>query len=309
MFQHVIHRLAAAALVLLAVSFITYLMLNAAPGDLALTLIGDSASAEQLAALRQELGLDQPVVMRYVRYVAGIIAHGDLGRSMISDRDVAQLILERLPYTVVLALTSIALAAAVGLVLGWTAVCNVGAWWDTALMGIAALGAAMPTFWVALLLIMAFSLRLGWLPVVGADSPKHLILPAVTLALPSAAVLARLVRSSLLDVIGADFVRTAYAKGLVRSQVMWRHVMRNAAIPVITLLALQLGYLLGGAFIIETIFGWPGLGRLTVQAIFDRDFPVVLGATLTIAAVYIVLNFIADLLQAWLDPRTGAEAL
>ncbi len=309
MFQHLIHRLTAAALVLLAVSFVTYLMLNAAPGDLALTLVGESASETQLAELRQELGLDQPVFVRYARYVLGIVTRGDLGRSLLSDRDVAQLILERLPYTIVLALTSVALAAITGVTLGWLAVRNVGKFWDTALMSVAALGAALPTFWVALLLIMAFSLRLDWLPVVGANSAKHLILPAVTLALPSAAVLARLVRSSLLDVIGADFVRTAYAKGLVQSQVMWRHVMRNAAIPVVTLLALQLGYLLGGAFIVETIFGWPGLGRLTVQAIFDRDFPVVLGATLMIAAIYIVLNFVADLCQAWLDPRTGARAL
>ncbi len=309
MFQHLIQRLTAAALVLLAVSFVTYLMLNAAPGDLALTLVGESASEAQLAELRQELGLNQPVVVRYARYVLGIVTRGDLGRSLLSNRDVTQLILERLPYTIALALTSVALATATGVTLGWLAVRNVGKFWDTVLMSVAALGAALPTFWVALLLIMAFSLRLGWLPVVGADSAKHLILPAVTLALPSAAVLARLVRSSLLDVIGADFVRTAYAKGLVQSQVMWRHVMRNAAIPVVTLLALQLGYLLGGAFIVETIFGWPGLGRLTVQAIFDRDFPVVLGATLMIAAIYIVLNFVTDLCQAWLDPRTGARAL
>jgi ABC-type dipeptide/oligopeptide/nickel transport system permease component len=309
MFEHIIHRLAAAALVLLAVSFVTYLMLNAAPGDLALTLVGDSASAEQLTALRQELGLDEPVVVRYLRYVAGIVLRGDLGRSMISDRPVSALILERLPLTLALALASIALSGLAGFVLGWLAVRHVGAFWDTALMALAALGAALPSFWIALLLIMAFALRLDWLPVVGADSPKHLILPAVTLSLPSAAVLARLVRSSLLDVIGADFVRTAYAKGLVRSQVMWRHVLRNAAIPIVTLLALQLGYLLGGAFIVETIFAWPGLGRLTVQAIFDRDYPVVLGATLMIAAVYIALNLIADLCQAWLDPRTGANAL
>ena len=309
MLQHLIHRLAAAVLVLLAVSFVTYLMLNAAPGDLAMTVAGDSASEAQLAELRQKLGLDQPVLVRYVRYVSGVLLRGDFGRSMISDRQVTALLLERLPYTMLLALSAILLAGAVGFALGWLAVSAVGTSWDTALMAVAALAAALPTFWVALLLIMIFSLRLGWLPVVGAESLKHLVLPAVTLALPSSAVLARLVRSSLLDVVGADFVRTAYAKGLVRKQVMWRHVLRNAAIPIVTLLALQLGYLLGGAFIVETIFGWPGLGRLTVQAIFDRDYPVVLGATLMIAAVYIVLNFIADLAQAWLDPRTGARAL
>jgi len=309
MLQHLIHRLAAAVLVLLAVSFVTYLMLNAAPGDLAVTIAGDSASEAQLAELRAELGLDQPVLLRYARYVSGVVLRGDFGRSMISDRSVTALLLERLPYTVLLALSAILLASVVGFGLGWLAVSAVGTSWDTALMAVAALAAALPTFWVALLLIMTFSLRLGWLPVVGAESLKHLVLPAVTLALPSSAVLARLVRSSLLDVVGADFVRTAYAKGLVRKQVMWGHVLRNAAIPIVTLLALQLGYLLGGAFIVETIFGWPGLGRLTVQAIFDRDYPVVLGATLMIAAIYIVLNLFADLAQAWLDPRTGAKAL
>lgn len=309
MLSHVVHRLLASLLVILAASFVTFVMLDAAPGDVADTLVGDSASEEQLAAVRAQYGLDDPIVVRYGRYVSALLLRGDLGQSMISDRDVRTLILERLPYTVVLALVALTLATLLGFALGFVAARNAGSNWDTLLMGSAAVGTALPSFWFALLLIMLFSIRLQWLPVVGAESLKHIILPAVTLALPTAAVTARLVRSSLLDVMGSDYVRTAYAKGLGEAKITQRHVLRNAAIPIVTLLGLQLGYLLGGAFIIETIFGWPGLGRLTVQAIFDRDFPVVLASTVMIAAIYVTLNFVVDMLQAWLDPRTGAEAI
>ena len=309
MVPRILQRLAASLLVIIAASFVTYFMLNAAPGDIALTMVGDSASEEQLEAIRQELGLDQPIFLRYARYVGDVVLRGDLGQSMIGKRDVGALIRQRLPYTVILALTALTLATATGVALGLAAARNVGTWWDSALMALASLGTALPSFWFALLLIMLFSIRLQWLPVVGADTPAHIIMPAITLALPTAAVTARLVRSSLLDVIGSDFVRTAQAKGLRDARILQRHVFRNAAIPVITLLGLQLGYLLGGAFIVETIFGWPGLGRLTVQAIFDRDFPVVMGATLMIAVVYVSLNFLVDTLQAWLDPRVGTEAI
>lgn len=309
MLSHIAHRLVASVLVVIAASFVTYVMLNAAPGDIALTLVGDSASAEQLQAVRQEYGLDQPILVRYARYMTNLVAHGDLGQSMVSDRDVGTLILQRLPYTVILAFSALFLATVLGFALGFAAARNAGSHVDTLLMATASVGVALPSFWFALLLILVFSIRLDWLPVVGADSFAHLILPAVTLALPSGAVTARLVRSSLLDVMGSDYVRTAQAKGLGEFRIAQRHVLRNAAIPIVTLLGLQLGYLLGGAFIVETIFGWPGLGRLTVQAIFDRDFPVVLAATIMIASIYVLLNFIVDTLQAWLDPRTGAEAI
>ena len=167
----------------------------------------------------------------------------------------------------------------------------------------------MPAFWVGLLLIMLFALRLHWLPVVGAGSLRHLILPTITLALPTAAVVARLVRSSLLDVLGADYIRTADAKGLPRRHVIGRHALRNGLIPVVTVLGLHLGHLLGGAFVVETIFGWPGLGRLTVQAIFDRDAPVVLGAALTVAALYLAINLLVDLAHGQLDPRAARAAV
>ena len=193
--------------------------------------------------------------------------------------------------------------------IGIAAALRAGSLLDTAIMGGTALGLAVPSFWSALLLVMLFSLQLGWLPVVGAGSLKHLLLPALTLALPTTAVVARLMRSSVLEQLGADYVRTAHAKGATPRRVMTFHVLRNSLIPLVMLLGLYLGRLLGGAFIVETIFGWPGLGRLTVQAIFDRDQPVVLGAALTVATIYLIINFVVDLLHAWLDPRVAHETL
>jgi ABC-type dipeptide/oligopeptide/nickel transport system permease component len=309
MARHLVHRAINGLAVLIAVSAITFFMLGAAPGDAATSLVGDTASSAQLAAVRHEMGLDRPLVARYLEFVAGWLTRGDLGESLVGGRPVAALLAERLPYTVVLALSATLLATCVGVAAGIVAGYRAGSWLDTAIMSGVNLGMALPTFWIALLLILVFSLRLRWLPVVGAGTPLHLVLPTITLALPTAAVVARLVRSSIADVIGADFVRTAHAKGLPRRHVLRRHVLRNSLVPVVTMLGLHLGYLLGGAFIVETVFGWPGLGRLTVQAIFDRDLPVVLGATLTIAAMYILLNLAVDILLAWLDPRVASEVV
>lgn len=308
MAQHLLRRLIGAGLVLLAVSFITFLALATAPGDAASALVGDTASQEQLALVRQSMGLDLPLLVRYQAYLGGVL-QGDMGRSLIGQRPVSQLLMERLPYTLLLALSASALALLLGGVLGTVAALRAGRWLDTVLMGSVAVGLAVPVFWSALLLMMLFSLKLHWLPVVGANTPRHLILPAVTLAIPTAAIVARLVRSSLLDVMGADYVRTAQAKGLRPPHVIGVHVMRNSLLPVLAVVGLQLGHLLGGAVVVETIFGWPGLGRLTVQAIFDRDLPVVMGAALVIAAFYVLLNFAIDLAHAYLDPRVSQEAL
>ena len=176
-------------------------------------------------------------------------------------------------------------------------------------MSIAAMGLAVPSYWLALLLMLFFSLQLGWLPVFGAGTPLHLIMPAITLALPTTAVLARIMRTSMIEELNAAYILTAHAKGLPRRTVHLKHAMRNSLVPVITLLSLQLGRLMGGAFIVETIFGWPGLGRLTVMGIFDRDLPVVLGAGLLIAAIYLSINFVVDLIHGWLDPRVAGAAL
>ena len=309
MLGYVARRGAGSVAVLLAVSLVVFLALGATSGDAADAMAGDAASASQLSALRTELGLDRPPMARYGVFLAGIITRGDLGRSLVSNRPVAELVLARLPYTVVLALSAAAMAASLGGLVGALAALRAGTATDTLLMAGAALGLSIPTFWSGLLLILLFSLRLRWLPVTGAGTLVHLILPAVTLALPTAAVVARLQRASLLDVLAEDYVRTAHAKGMTPRYVVTRHVLRNGLVPVIAVLGLQLGHLLGGAFIVETIFSWPGLGRLAVQAIFDRDDPVVLGTALAAAGMYLVVNLLVDAAHGWLDPRVGREAV
>lgn len=291
------------------VSFVVFALLNTIPGDAAQVLVGETASDQQLAELRQMMGLDQPLVVRYLTFVGNALLRGDLGESLISGRPVAELVVARFGYTVVLALAAMTLAVIVGGLAGAAAAMRPGGYFDLTVMGFTVFGQSLPSFWVALLLLMVFGVRLQWLPVVGSGSPAHLVMPVIALALPTTAVVARLVRASLLDVCRADYVCTAHAKGLERWRVWRRHISPNAVIPVLTLLGLHLGHLLGGTFIIETIFGWPGLGRLVVQAIFDRDFPVVVGAVLLIALIYQAINLAVDLAHARLDPRVGKEAL
>jgi ABC-type dipeptide/oligopeptide/nickel transport system permease component len=271
-------------------------------------MIGDSASQEQLAALRDEMGLSASLPQRYLTFAAGLL-HGDLGRSLVSGRPVSSMILERLPYTLLLAFSAITLALLIGGLAGMISGVRAGGPLDAAIMGGMSLGIAVPTFWSALLLVMLFSLHLKWLPVVGATSARHLVLPAVVLALPTAAVLARLLRSSLQDTLGADYIRTAHAKGLRSRRVLTHHALRNSLAPVVAVLGLQIGHLIAGAFVVETIFAWPGLGRLTVQAIFDRDYPVVLGTTLVIAASFLMINLLVDLAHGRLDPLVGSKSI
>lgn len=305
----IIRRISGSLLVLVLVSFLTYALLDLAPGDAAQVMAGETATKEQLALARQQMGLDLPVYLRFERFAEGAILHGDLGKSLSYGLPVSTLVAQRFGYTLLLALVAMALAVALGLACGWLAARRQGSWLDFGLMALASLGVAVPGFWLAMLLVMLFSVRLGWLPVVGAGTPAHLVLPAICLALPTAASIARLARASLLDACRADYVHTAQAKGLNRRQVWGRHILPNSLIPILTLIGLNLGHLLGGAFVIETVFGWPGLGRLVVQAIFDRDFPVIVGAVLLIAAIYLALNLIVDLLQALIDPRARQEAL
>lgn len=308
MARHLLYRLIGAALVLVAVSFITFIALMWTPGDAAQTLAGESASAEQLAALRTDLGLDQPFLIRYRAFLTGAV-HGDLGTSLISGRSVSVLIVERLPYTAGLAVLAILLAASGGTLIGTMAAVRAGSALDTALMSASLVGLAMPGFWLALMLTLLFSLKLHWLPVVGAEGPSAWVLPLITLALPTTAMVARLVRSGMVGTLRSEYVRTAHAKGVPPRQVLTKHALRTSMTPLLAVLGIHLGHLLGGAFVIETIFGWPGLGRLTVQAIFDRDMPVVLGCAITIAAMYLLVNFFVDVTQAWLDPRVRQEAI
>ena len=239
---------------LAAVSFGTFALLDLTPGDAAQTLIGESASADELARLRHELGLDLSLFDRYGRFAAAAVLHQDLGRSVISGRPVAPMVGERFRYTLTLALAASALALAIGVTAGTVAAARPGGLADLAVMAGAAAGLAVPSFWLALMLILVFAVRLRWLPVLGDGSGAHLIMPAVSLSLPTAAVFARLVRASLLDIKGADFVRTAAGKGLPKGRIWRDHIGRNSLVPLVTMFGLNLGHLLGGTFIIETAF-------------------------------------------------------
>lgn len=302
-------RLIGLLITVFAVSFVAYVALTFAPGDAAEALIGENASQEQVEALRRQMKLDAPLLERYGDYMAGAVMRRDLGQSLSTGRGVADLLMERLPSTVSLALVSMALATVVGFVLGLAAALKPRGRLDMMAVGGAALGVALPPYWVALLLVMLFSLKLGWLPVFGSGTPAHMVLPAVTLAMPGAAVLARLVRSSVLDVKGADYVRTAVSKGLGPRRIMLRHVLPNSLMPALTILGLNLSHLLGGAFVVETIFAWPGIGRLMVQAIFDRDIPVVMGAVLVVVPMALLVTLAVDLLHSALDPRVRHHAI
>jgi len=304
-----LRRLAGALAVMVFVSFITFFLLDLAPGDAAEGLAGEFASEEQLHQLRQDMGLDRPLVLRYFDYLWNALLHGDLGRSLISGRSVSEMVMERFHYTLLLTFAAMVLALLAGTAMGWLATIRPGGLLDLLVMGTAAAGLSLPTFWVALMFILLFSLRLGWLPVTGAGSPAHLILPSLSLAIPTAGVVARLIRSGILDVKGMDYVRTAYAKGLPAGKIWRDHIFRNSLIPAITMLGLHLGHLLEGTVVIETVFGWPGLGRLLVQAVLDRDFTLVAGVVLLIAFIYQALNLLVDAAYAILDPRVGYQAV
>lgn len=301
-------RLLSSLLVLLLASLVAFVILNAAPGDAAQAMIGESASAEQLQALREQLGLDQPLHIRYLRYLSSAV-RGDLGESLVSGRPVTAVIGERFVHTLVLACVATLLAACMGILIGTAAATRRGSWLDLTLMGLASVGLAAPSFGLAMLLTLVFSLKLRLFPVAGGGTPAHLVLPAITLALPLLAVVARITRASLLDAADADYVLTAHGKGQRPRKIWNRHILRNALIPVTTMIGLHFGHLLGGAFVVETIFGWPGLGRMLVQAVFDQDYPVILGAVLLIALLFQLFNLLIDLAHGLLDPRVGSEAV
>ncbi len=300
--RYVLRRLALAVPVLFGVSLAVFLMIHLVPGDPATVLAGDTAPPEQIEAIRHELGLDEPLPVQYLRFL-GRLAHGSLGTSIRTGRDVTVEILDRFPYTLELALVAVVIATVAGVTVGVWAAVNRGRLADQLTMGVAILGLSVPSFWVGILMVMAFSLTLHWLPVAGAGTWQHLVMPAIALSLPSAAIKARITRSSMLEVLSQDHLRTARAKGLRERTVIVRHALKNALIPIVTLVGLQFGGLLGGAFIIETIFGWPGLGQLAVQSIFVRDLPAIQGTVLLVALAYFASNLIVDVAYAWLDPR------
>jgi peptide/nickel transport system permease protein len=298
----ILRRLGAVVPVLLAVSVLVFLMSHLTPGDPATIMLGENASAADVERLRHQLGLDRPLAVQYGRYLAGVV-RGDLGRSIRSGRPVALEIWERFPPTLQLTLAAMALAAAAGVLLGALAATSRTGVADAVLMSTSLLGISMPSFWLGLLLILLFGLTLRWLPIAGQGDWRALVLPAVTLGAQAAAVLARLTRASLLDVLPSDFVRTARAKGVAGIQVLFRHALRNALIPVVTVMGLQFGALLGGAVIVESVFARSGLGRFAVAAVQSRDFPVIQGIVLFAAAVYALVNLSVDVAYLAIDPR------
>ena len=303
-------RLTALMVTLLVASLLIFLLLEILPGDPAAVILGVGAQEDTLRALRAELGLDLPAPVRYLNWL-GEVLQGDLGRSYTYDTPVQELLLNRVELSLPLALLAILLSTGIAIPLGVFAASRHRKVADTGIMGFAQLGVAVPNFWFAILLILLFSVKLGWFSAggfAGWDAGwfpafKSLVLPAVALALPQAAILARVTRSSVLETVQEDYIRTARAKGLSRSQALWRHAVRNALIPVVTILGLQLSFLLAGTIIIENVFYLPGVGRLLFQSIAQRDLMVVKNLVLVIAATVVLINFLVDLLYAVLDPR------
>lgn len=271
-------------------------------GDPTTLLLPVGAGPAEFAALQAALGLDRPLPVQYGHYLLDAL-RGDFGDSFQHGRPAMALVLERLPATASLAAAALGLGLALGLAAGTAAALSRGRLVGRLIMPLASLGQATPAFWLGLMLIMVFAVRLGWLPTGGRGGLAHLLLPALTLAVAVAASVARLLRASLLEVLAEDHVRTARAKGLMPATILFRHVLRNGLAPVLTLTGILAGELLGGAIVVETVFAWPGIGRLLIQAIAGRDFPVVQAAVLLIAATYVACNLIVDMLYGLLDPR------
>jgi peptide/nickel transport system permease protein len=300
---YVVARTVASAPVLLGVTLAVFSLLFLVPGDPVKIMLAEFATTpEQVARMRAQLHLDDPVLVQYGRFVGHAVT-GDLGTSIRSRRPVAQEIGENLGSTAVLAAASMLVAVVLGVSLGLVAAVVRNSWLDVLSMVVALLGVSMPSFWLGLLLIQGLSLHLGWFPATGGGDLRHLVMPALTLGLIASALIARLTRSALLEVLGQDYVRTARAKGLAGWSVVVRHGLANALIPIVTIFGLQFGNLLAGAVIVETVFSRPGVGRLIVGGILNKDFPLVQGTILFVATSYVLINLLVDLSYAVLDPR------
>jgi ABC-type dipeptide/oligopeptide/nickel transport system permease component len=289
-------------LVIVGVSIIVFILVQLAGDPVVLMLAGTGASEADLQALRAELGYDDPVVVQYVRY-AGNALRGDLGNSLRFKQPAVNLVAARLPATALLAVTALVLAVAVAVPLGVLAAVRRNSWLDYLSMFVALLGQSIPLFWLGIMLVLIFAVELRWFPAGSAGTWRHLVLPAVTLGAYPMARIARLTRASMLDVLNEEYLRTARAKGLAERRVIVGHALRNAALPVVTVVGLMFGTLMGGAVVTETIFAWPGVGLLTIQAIQNRDFPLVQAAVLMVAVVFVFVNLLVDLLYVYFDPR------
>jgi peptide/nickel transport system permease protein len=310
--RYLVERVASAVFVLVGVSFIVFVLSRLVPGDPAQVMLGPLATPSELARLREEFGLDRPILVQYGRWIARV-AHGDLGRSIMLHRAVLPEVWERFRATAILAAGGMLLAFPLGILVGVLAAVRPGSRLDRLSRIAATLSISMPAFWIGLLLVIGFSVRLGWLPGTGMYSPvgdgglrdllAHLVLPAITLSLVPLAVVSRMTRSNMLDAMDQDYVRTARAKGASESRVVARHAFRNTLVSLLTVIGLQIGFLLTGAVYVEVVFSWPGIGFMMVNAILTRDFPLVQGGVLLIATSYVAINLATDLLYTCVDPR------
>jgi peptide/nickel transport system permease protein len=334
MLRYIIRRFLTIIPVLLGVSILVFSFIRLIPGDPATVMLGERATAESVARVREQLGLDKPVYQQYLIYVGGVL-HGDLGTSVLRQERVTQELIRRFPATLELSLGAILFALLIGVPSGILSATRRGSWIDSLSMLIALTGVSMPIFWLGLMLSFTFAVILHWLPTSGRltattvyhpitnviivdsllqgngtlliDGLRHLTLPAVALGTIPMAIIARMTRSAMLETLGQDYIRTAQAKGLQQRVVILRHALRNALLPVITVVGLQVGILLSGAILTETIFAWPGIGRWIVDAIYSRDYPIVQGVTLFIASIFVLVNLTVDVLYAFVDPRIHYE--
>lgn len=302
MAQILLRRIIQSALILLGVAAITFLLLYALPADPARMIAGRSATAQTVANIRHELGLDQPLVLQFLHYLGGLL-QGDLGRSYAQKTEVWTLIAARLPATLTLMAAGILVEVLIGMTLGTIAALNRGRAVDRLVMMSAFVGVSAPQFVVALLLLYVFAATLGWFPMSGYGTLSHVVLPALTLGLLGAGWYARMVRSSMIDVLNQDYVRTARAKGLSGARIVFRHALPNAVLPVIAMIGIDIGQFMGGVVVVEAVYGWPGIGQLAWQAIQQVDVPIIMGVTLTSALAIILGNLIADLVAPIVDPR------
>lgn len=302
MASFLLSRLASAAMVVFGVSLLVFLLIHMIPGDPVEVMLGEGSQAADREALRRVLGLDQPVLVQLLEYYRGLLSI-DLGQSLYSRRPITDILLERLPATIELAAAGLLVALIIAIPLGVLAAVRSNSAWDGGAMMFSMLGISIPNFLMGPVLILVFALWLGWLPVSGREEAGSIVLPALTLGTALSAILSRMIRATLLETLSEDYIRTARAKGLPWPTIVFKHALRNALLPVITLLGLQLGALLGGTVITEIVFSWPGIGQLTIEAIHRRDYPVVQACVLLISVSYVLVNTLTDLAYAWLDPR------
>lgn len=306
MHKYIFKRLLLLIPVLLGVTFIVFTIMSFTPGDPAQLILGENAPPEAIEELRAEMGLDDPFLVQYFRFVGNAL-RGDFGRSYRTKRPVFTEIFARFPNTLVLTVVAVAIAVAIGIPVGIISATKQYSLMDSISMIGALLGVSMPNFWLGSMLILGFAVGLGWLPFAGFEGASSIILPAITLGTGAAAIITRMTRSSMLEVIRQDYIRTARAKGVAEKKVINKHALKNALIPVITVVGLQFGYLLGGAVLTETVFSWPGVGRLLVEAIRQKDTPTVLASVVFMATTFSFVNLLVDILYAYVDPRIRSQ--